>query len=137
MSRAIWATASSREWVTESHANTARLVVIGAVAGAFSGLSGVGGGVIIVPLLMALLGYDARAATATSLAAIAIIAVWGVAAFGALGSVEWAYGLLVGIPALLGVTIGVRLRARISAQLIARVFAVILVVAAVLLVLIR
>lgn len=86
---------------------------------------------------MALLGYDIRAATATSLAAIAVIAVWGVATFGALGSVNWGYGLLVGIPALIGVTIGVRVRSRISAQLIARVFAVILVVAAILLVTIR
>jgi uncharacterized protein len=94
----------------------------------------VGGGVVIVPLLMMLLGFDARAATATSLAAIAVIAVWGVGTHAVLGNVEWAYGLLVGVPALLGALVGVRVRARVSAQAIARVFAVVLVVAAVLLV---
>jgi hypothetical protein len=46
------------------------LMAIGTLAGLFSGLFGVGGGSVIVPLLVLWLGYDERLATATSLAAI-------------------------------------------------------------------
>ena len=45
-----------------------RLVLIGLVAGFFSALFGVGGGIVIVPLLLLFCGWDSRAATATSLA---------------------------------------------------------------------
>ncbi len=86
---------------------------------------------------MALLGVDARVATATSLAAIAAIAIWGVAAYGVLGDVNWVYAALVGVPALVGVTAGVRLRQHLSPVHIARVFAGVLVVAAVLLLVLR
>src|SRR5205807_611677 len=51
-----------------------RLLVIGAAAGVFSALFGVGGGIIIVPLLIYAAGFAPRAATGTSLAALAITA---------------------------------------------------------------
>src|SRR5215204_3111169 len=51
-----------------------RLAAIATGAGAFSGLFGVGGGTIIVPLLILWLGYEEREATGTSLAAIVVIA---------------------------------------------------------------
>ncbi|HEX7610406.1 MAG TPA: sulfite exporter TauE/SafE family protein, partial [Solirubrobacteraceae bacterium] len=51
-----------------------RLMLIGTLAGLFSGLFGVGGGSVIVPLLVLWLGYEEHAATATSLAAIVFIA---------------------------------------------------------------
>ena len=107
-----------------------RLALVGAAGGAFSALFGVGGGVVMVPLLILLCGYGSRSATATSLAAIAVIAAFGVATYGALGKVDWLAAALVGIPALLGVTLGVRVRARLSAVAISRAFAVLLVVAA-------
>lgn len=110
-----------------------RLLLVGAVGGAFSALFGVGGGVVMVPLLIMLCGYGSRAATATSLAAIAVIAAFGVATYGALGHVDWLAAALVGIPALAGVTLGVRVRARLSAVAISRAFAVLLVVAAIVL----
>ena len=50
------------------------LAAIGTAAGLFSGLFGVGGGTVIVPLLILWLGYDERTATGTSLAAIVLIA---------------------------------------------------------------
>ena len=55
-----------------------RLVLIGLVAGFFSALFGVGGGIVIVPLLLLLCRWQAQAATAKSLAAIGITAVSGV-----------------------------------------------------------
>ncbi len=106
---------------------------MGAVGGAFSAMFGVGGGVVMVPLLIIACGYGSRAATATSLAAIGIIALVGTATHGLLGNVDWVAAALVGIPALLGVTLGVRVRARISQATISRAFAVLLVVAAIVL----
>src|SRR5436190_24193249 len=58
---------------------TSKLAVIGTAAGLFSGLFGVGGGTVIVPLLVLWFGYGEREATGTSLAAIGIIAAGGAA----------------------------------------------------------
>ena len=58
---------------------TLQLAAIGTAAGAFSGLFGVGGGTIIVPLLIVWLGYGEREATGTSMAAIIVIAAFAVA----------------------------------------------------------
>ena len=113
----------------------ARLLVIGTAAGVFSGLFGVGGGTIIVPLLILWFAYGERVATGTSLAAIAVIAVWGVATHGALGNVDVAKGLLVGVPAVGGVIAGAALQQRISPRVVSGVFAVLLVASAVALVL--
>ena len=55
-----------------------RLVLIGLVAGMFSSLFGVGGGIVIVPLLILVAAFGAREATATSLGAIVITALAGV-----------------------------------------------------------
>ena len=59
-----------------------RLAVIATAAGAFSGLFGVGGGTIIVPLLILWLRYGEREATGTSLAAIAVMTVIALAVLG-------------------------------------------------------
>lgn len=112
-----------------------QLVAIGAVAGLFSAVFGVGGGILVVPLLIALAGYDTRTATATSLAAIIFVAVWGTAAHGALGNVEYDKALLVGLPAMLGVTAGVRLKRRLPTDVLTYLFAGLLVVVAIVLVL--
>ena len=79
------------------------LAVVGTAAGAFSGLFGVGGGVVMVPLLILWLGYGEREATATSLAAIAVIAACAAAFQGAYGNVDLAKGVLIGLPAVGGV----------------------------------
>jgi hypothetical protein len=113
----------------------ARLLVIGTAAGAFSGLFGVGGGTIIVPLLVLWLGYGERLATGTSLAAIAVIAVWATATHGLLGNVDVAKGLLVGIPAVGGVVVGAALQQRVSPRVVSGLFAVLLTASAVALVL--
>ena len=90
-----------------------------------------GGGVIIVPLLVMLLAYDAKVATATSLAAIIIIASVGTVAHGVLGNVDWEKALLIGVPAMAGVTAGVALKDRISSKLLIYLFAALLVAVAV------
>ena len=105
---------------------TLTLAAIGTLAGLMSGLFGVGGGVVIVPLLVLWLGFDERVATGTSLAAIAIIASVATAVHGAYGNVHAADGLLVGIPAMAGVVAGTRLQQRISTRAISLLFAVLL-----------
>src|SRR5437763_949347 len=76
-----------------------RLILIGLAAGFFSALFGVGGGIIIVPLLLLVFALEARVATATSLAAIGITAVSGVIAYAFHGDIRVGYAALVGLPA--------------------------------------
>jgi uncharacterized membrane protein YfcA len=107
------------------------LAAIGTLAGLFSGLFGVGGGVVIVPLLVLWLGFDERLATGTSLAAIVVIAAVATAVHGAYGNVHLREGVLVGVPAVAGVLIGTELQQRISTKAISLVFAALLTVVAV------
>jgi uncharacterized membrane protein YfcA len=110
---------------------TLRLAAIGTAAGLFSGLFGVGGGVVIVPLLILWLGFGERAATGTSLAAIVVIAAVATLVHGAYGNVHVDDGLLVGLPAVAGVVAGTQLQQRISTRAISLFFAAMLVAVAV------
>lgn len=103
-----------------------RLVLIGLAAGFFSALFGVGGGIIIVPLLLLLCAWDARAAAATSLAAIGITAVSGVIAYAIHGDVRVEYAALVGLPAALSVAGAAALQQRLQARTIELLFATLL-----------
>jgi uncharacterized protein len=85
----------------------------------------------MVPLLIALLAYDARVATATSLAAIIFTATVGTATHGALGNVDWLTAVLVGVPAMFGLGIGLAIKERISSRSLTYAFAALLVVVAV------
>jgi uncharacterized protein len=106
-------------------------VAIGLAAGLFSSLFGVGGGVVMVPLLIGLLAFDARVATATSLAAIIFTATAGTLAHGALGNVEWVTAILVGVPAMAGVGLGLAVKRLISSTALSYGFAALLVAVAV------
>jgi uncharacterized membrane protein YfcA len=108
-----------------------KLVAIGTAAGGFSGLFGVGGGTVIVPLLMLWLGYGEREATGTSLAAIAFVAAFAAATQGAYGNVKVADGLLIGVPAVAGVLLGTWMQQRVRSQAISLLFACVLVASAV------
>ena len=112
-----------------------KLMVIGTLAGLFSGLFGVGGGSVIVPLLVLWLAYDERSATATPLAAIIFIAAFGAAAQGLYGNVNVLDAALIGLPAVGGVVIGTWLQQRLSTRWISLLFAAVLVASAVELVL--
>jgi uncharacterized protein len=109
------------------------LVGIGVVGGFFSALFGVGGGIVIVPLLVLLAGFAGHEATGTSLAVIGLTAVFGAAGFSAVGEVDWGYAVLVGLPAMAGTLFAVWLQQRVSARALVLLFAVFLVVMAVVL----
>jgi uncharacterized membrane protein YfcA len=112
-----------------------RLAVIGSLAGAFSGLFGVGGGTVIVPLLILWFGYEEREATGTSLAAIVIIAALAAADQGVYGNVHAGKGLIVAAPALAGVLAGTALQQRLPQRAVSGAFALLLVVSAAVLIL--
>lgn len=103
-----------------------RLVAVGVVAGVFSSLFGVGGGILIVPLLVLVAHFAAREAAATSLGAIGITAVAGVIAYALRDEVRPAYAALVGIPAALGALLGTAGQQRISSKALSVAFAVLL-----------
>ena len=107
-----------------------RLAVIGTAAGVFSGLFGVGGGTVIVPLLVLWLGFGEREATGTSLGAIVAIAAAAMLTQGAYGNVHVGDGLLVGVPALGGVLAGTWLQQRIPQRTVSLLFAAVLAVTA-------
>ena len=112
-----------------------RLALIGSAAGAFSGLFGVGGGTVIVPLLILWLAYGEREATGTSLMAIVVIAAGAAAVQGLYGNVDPAKAAFVAAPALAGVVVGAALQQRVSEPMVSGAFSALLVVSAALLVL--
>lgn len=112
-----------------------RLAAIGTVAGLFSGVFGVGGGSVIVPLLVLRMGYPQREAGATALMAIAFIATFAAAIQAAYGNVHFLDGVLIGVPAVLGVLVGAWASRRVQHRTLAFLFAGVLVAAAVELVL--
>src|SRR6476661_5641582 len=93
-----------------------KLATIGTMAGVFSGLFGVGGGTVIVPLLILWFGFGERLATGTSLAAIVIIGLFGALAQGGL------YG---------NVHLGTGIQQRISERAVSLLFATLLIAVAI------
>jgi uncharacterized membrane protein YfcA len=110
---------------------TLKLAAIGTAGGAFSGLLGVGGGSVIVPLLIVWLGYGAREATGTSMMAIVVIAGLAVTLQAFYGNVDPPNAALVGVPAIGGAIAGTALQQRIPERTIALLFAGLLVIIAV------
>lgn len=100
-----------------------RLVAIGLAAGIFSAFFGVGGGIVAVPLLILVAGLPERAATATSLLAIAITVSAGVVVFALRGDVDLGYAALVGLPAAAGALAGTAWQQRIRASTLTYGFA--------------
>ena len=104
-----------------------RLILIGLAAGFFSALFGVGGGIIIVPLLLFVGRWELRSATATSLAAIGLTATAGVVAYVVHGDVQANYAALLGVPAAFGALGGASLQQRLPVRTLSYAFAVLLV----------
>jgi uncharacterized protein len=110
---------------------TLKLAAIGTAGGVFSGLLGVGGGSVIVPLLIIWLAYGEREATGTSMMAIVVIAALAVTLQAIYGNVDPANAALVGVPAIGGAVAGTALQQRLPERLISVFFAVLLVVIAI------
>jgi len=108
-----------------------RLVLIGLVAGFFSALFGVGGGLVIVPLLLLVAHWEERPAMATSLAAVGVTALAGTILYALHGKVEPSYAALVGLPAAVGVVAGAALQQRIRRRGLSLLFSLLVLVVAI------
>ena len=109
---------------------TLQLAAVGTVAGLFAGLFGVGGGVVIVPLLAFTMGFPPRVAAATSLAAITVIAAAAGGLQAAYGNADVGEAAVVGLPALVGVVAGTALQQRLATRTLRLAFAGLLVAVA-------
>lgn len=106
------------------------LALIGLVGGLLSGAFGVGGGIIMVPLLIALAGMDERRAASTSLVAIIPASSVGVITYLIQGHVDVIAGMIIAIGAVVGAVIGSRLLHRIPLTWLRWMFITLLLVIA-------
>jgi uncharacterized membrane protein YfcA len=109
-----------------------QLVAIGLVGGVLSGLLGVGGGIVMVPLLVLWARYGQRDAHAISLGAIIPISIAGIATYGVAGEVRILPALALAVGSVAGARVGAMLLARIDERLLKSVFGAFLVAVAVL-----
>jgi uncharacterized membrane protein YfcA len=108
-----------------------QLVAIGVIGGVLSGLLGVGGGIVMVPLLVLWAGYGQRDAHAISLGAIIPISIGGIVTFGIAGEVHWLDAAALAAGAIVGARLGAGLLARIGERSLKVVFGCFLVAVAV------
>jgi hypothetical protein len=110
-----------------------KLIAIGLGGGLLSGLLGVGGGIVMVPLLVLWAGFAQRDAHATSLGAIIPISIAGIVTYGAAGEVRYGTALALAAGSVLGAPIGARLLSRMDERMLKIVFGVFLIAVSVLL----
>lgn len=108
---------------------------IGLAAGLASGYVGVGGGFLMVPLMIQIIGTPMKLTSGTSLIAVMILAVPGVCMQAALGNVNWVAGIAVACGSIPGAALGARLVPRIPERTLRFVFSGFLFFAAIMLVL--
>jgi uncharacterized membrane protein YfcA len=109
-----------------------KLVAIGVLGGLLSGLLGVGGGIVMVPLLVLWAGYGQRDAHAASLGAIIPISIAGIATYGVAGQVKVGPAVALAAGSVVGARLGAGLLARIDERLLKAVFGLFLLGVAVL-----
>jgi hypothetical protein len=100
--------------------------LIGALAGSFAGLTGVGGGAIMVPLLTGRLGLGQHRAHGTSLAVIMFVATIGILPYWRSGNIDWPLALALIPGALVGVYVGARAMVKVPAMRLRLLFGVFL-----------
>jgi uncharacterized membrane protein YfcA len=98
---------------TATRPRTVLFIVIGAIGGLLSGVFGAGGGIVLVPLLVTLAGFDQRRAAATSLLAIVPTALAGSITYILHGQIDWFAAAAMTVGSIVGSVIGGRLLVRI------------------------
>ncbi|HVM19863.1 MAG TPA: sulfite exporter TauE/SafE family protein, partial [Egibacteraceae bacterium] len=109
----------------------AKAVAVGLVAGVMSGLFGIGGGAVMVPLLVLWLSLAQHRAHATSLAAIVLTAASGALAFARGDEIDVAAGLAIAAGAIVGAWAGAAIMHRLSPRRLRQAFSVLMLVVAV------
>ena len=80
------------------------MAFVGVAAGTIAGLFGVGGGILMVPILVLLFGREQHLAQGTSLAVMLPLSIAGMARYAAKGNVEWTTAIMLAIGAVIGIT---------------------------------
>ena len=107
-------------------------ILVGVGAGVFAGLFGKGGGIIIVPMLIGIFHYDAKAAAATSLAALQLpVGLPSVLIYAHDGHLNILYAALIAVGILAGAFFGSKLGVRLPSAIFKKVYAVFLLAVAV------
>lgn len=102
-------------------------VGIGLAMGVISALFGIGGGIILIPVVVTLFGFSQQLAAGTSLTAVAPIAILGAWRQSRSGATDWSAGLRFGIPAVPGGILGATVAVSVSGDVVRALFALILV----------
>jgi uncharacterized membrane protein YfcA len=97
-------------------------IATGSAGGLLAGLFGVGGGVIMVPLQILLLGESIKTAIQTSLGVIVITAISATAGHAAHGNVVWVVGLILGGGGLLGAQVSTRFLPKLPDRIVSLAF---------------
>lgn len=105
-------------------------LLIGLIAGLASGYVGVGGGFIMVPLFISLLGIMMRQASGTSLVAVTILAIPGVVEQGLLGHIDYIAGIAMAVGSIPGAVIGASLIRKVPERKLRFVFGAFLLISA-------
>jgi uncharacterized membrane protein YfcA len=107
------------------------LILVGTLAGILSGLVGIGGGIIMVPLLVFLLGFTQHQAQGTSLAVLMVpVTAAGVYNYYKQGFVDWRYAAVIAVFFVIGGFFGSKLALTIDQKMLKKVFGVVLLVIA-------
>ena len=112
----------------------AKVALIGVIAGFMSGYVGVGGGFIMVPLFVSMLGIPMRLASGTSLTAVCILAIPGVIEQAVLGDIDYMVGIAMMVGSIPGAVVGANLVKRVPERALRFSFAAFLLLMAVLLI---
>jgi uncharacterized membrane protein YfcA len=110
------------------------LIIIGLAAGILSGLVGVGGGIIMVPLFVLFLGVSQHNAQGLSLAVmlppVTFLAVYNYHNAGG-GSIDWKVALIVSVLFIIGGFLGSKIALQIDQRMLKKVFGVMMLVVAI------
>ena len=108
----------------------AALVTLGLFAGAMAAALGLGGGIIFVPSLVVLFGFEQHIAQGTSLAVIFPTAIVATVAHARMGNVRWRLSIPIGLAGIVGAVAGAQIALQLDADLLRRMFGVFLMLLA-------
>jgi uncharacterized membrane protein YfcA len=108
----------------------AGLVLLGLVAGTVAAALGLGGGIVFVPVLVVVFGFDQHLAQGTSLAVILPTAVMATLAHARMGNVRWNLAIPIGLAGTLSAVLGAQIALHLDADLLQRLFGTFLIILA-------
>ncbi len=107
------------------------LIVLGLFAGAIAASLGLGGGIIFIPALVVLFGFDQHLAQGTSLAVIFPTAIVATVAHARRGNIRWRLAIPIGTAGIAGAVVGAQIALHLNPDLLRRMFGIFLLILAV------